>query len=239
MNRFFHAYTKKYLIRFRYAAAITVTPLAELSMMAIWTALFNMKRISEPQFVLPLALMSAGAVAAGMVLCWIYYELAVHYEKRSAKYTYFDISCKTAVFSRYAGEYTSGGRRIVIRKLYVIPLKNYGNAYLDEKRRHLVLVGEIRCYKGDSDALGYHFRDGELVFNKWWNDETNYTTVNMLKLPMDFERPGRIAKALHEAKEEFDAIPEKKPYVFREADIVKKRRELKKMAELMRYERKW
>ena len=169
----------------------------------------------------------------------MYDELASHYEKRAGKYTYFEIEKKAAVFSRYAGEYVSGGRRTVIRNLYVIPLKNYQNAYLDEKRKHLILTGEIRCYKGESDALGYHIKDGEPVFNRWWNDEANFTTVGMLKLPMDFEKPGHIAKALHQAKEQFDAIPEKKPYIFREADIVKKRRELKKIAERMRYERKW
>ena len=239
MQSFFHAYTKKYFLRFRYAAAITVTPLAELSLMSVWTAFFNMKRISEPDFITPLALMVAGSVGAGMILCWIYYELASHYEKRAGKYTYFEIEKKAAVFSRYAGEYVSGGRRTVIRNLYVIPLKNYQSAYLDEKRKHLILMGEIRCYKGESDALGYHIKDGEPVFNRWWNDEANFTTVGMLKLPMDFEKPGHIAKALHQAKEQFDAIPEKKPYIFREADIVKKRRELKKIAERMRYERKW
>ena len=239
MDSYFHAYTKKYRTRFRYAAAITVTPLAELAMMSVWTLLFNMKRAADPSFALPLALITAGCVLAGMILCWIYYELAAYYEKRASRYTYFDIGQKTAVYSRYAGEYRHRGKRVVMRRLYVIPMKNYGSAYLDEKRRHLILTGEIRCYYGESDGLGYHFKDGELVFNEWWNDETNYTVTRMLKLPMDFEKPGKIAAALYEAKTAFDAIPEKKPYVFREADIVRKRKELKRIAELMKYDRKW
>ena len=71
---------------------------------------------------------------------------------------------------------------------------------------------------------------------QWYNEaEKSYKTAGVVRLPMDFERPGRIAAAMDKAKRDFEKIPPKKEYVFKEADIVRKRRELKRLAEEAKY----
>ena len=241
MSRYFHAYTKKYDKYRNRAMILTAVPLAQFSMVLIWALMFNLKRATQPDFFIPYAMMIAGSILAGMLLCWFYSAISEHCTRVNRRYTYFEITPKAAVFSKYKGSYTHFGKKTILRRVCLIPLKSYENAYLDEKKKHLILTGEIRIYEGENKRLGYHVKDGFPLFDSWWNNEAEkaYKTVDMIRLPMDFEHPGKIAAALHRAKREFDAMPPKKEYVFREADIVRKRRELKKLAESRRYMRTW
>ena len=241
MSRYFHAYTKKYDKYRSRAMILTAVPLAQFSMVIIWALMFNLKRAVQPEFFIPYATAVGVSILAGMVLCWLYSAVSEHCIRVNRRYTYFEITPKAAVFSKYRGSYTHFGKRTVLRRVCVIPLKSYENAYLDEKKKHLILTGEIRIYEGEDKRLGYHVKDGFPVFDSWWYNEAekSYKTVDMIRLPMDFEHPGEIAAALHRAKREFDAMPPKKAYVFKEADIVRKRRELKKLAESRRYIRTW
>lgn len=237
MNTYFHAYTEKYIKRRTKAIILTVTPLAQFCMMIIWALMFNMKLAADPGFLFSCMLTVGGCVLAGMLLCWFYCAVCERCIRTNRRYTYFEVLQKAAVFSKYKGSYTVFGKRTVIREVCVIPLKNYDRAYLDERKKHLILTGEIRIYQGESRALGYHVKDGFPVFDKWWYNEAekSYKKVGVIRLPMDFEHPGKIAAALDTAKRGFEKIPPKKEYVFREADIVRKRKELKRLAEEARY----
>ena len=241
LNSYFHAYTEKYAKRRLKATVLTVAPLAQFCMMIIWALMFNMRLISETEVVFSYAAVIGICVLTGIALCMIYAAVCDHYIRVNRRYTYFEILQKAAVFSKYKGSYTVFGEKTVIRQVAVIPLKNYDRAYLDERKKHLILLGEIRIYQGESDALGYHVKDGFPVFDKWWYNEAekSYKTVGAMRLPMDFERPGKIAAALDAAKREFEKIPPKKEYVFKEADIVRKRRELKKLREAAKYWSDW
>lgn len=241
MNTYFHSYTEKYIKRRTRAIVLTVTPLAQFCMMVIWALMFNMKLVTDPDFLLSYAAAVGASVLAGMLLCCLYCAVCEHYIRTNRRYTYFEILQKAAVFSKYKGSYTLFGKRTVLREVCVIPLKNYDRAYLDERKKHLILIGEIRIYQGESNGLGYHVKDGFPVFDKWWYNEAekSYKKVGVIRLPMDFEHPGRIAAALDTAKREFERIPPKKEYVFKEADIVRKRRELKRLADAARYSVKW
>lgn len=223
------------------AVAITVTPLAQICMMIIWVLMFNAKLASEKTIIVFYLAVIGSCVLAGMVLCMIYAAVCEHYIRVNRRYTYFEIFQKAAVFSKYKGSYTVFGEKTLLREVCVIPLKNYDRAYLDERKKHLILIGEIRIYRGESDALGYHVKDGFPVFDKWWYNEAekSYKTAGEIRLPMDFERPGRIAAAMDKAKMEYKKIPPKKEYVFKEADIVRKRRELKKLREAAKYWSDW
>ncbi len=216
---------------------LTVTPLAQFCMMLIWALMFNLKMVTDKTFLLSYILMIGGCVMTGMVLCIVYAAVCDHYIRVGRHYTYFEILPKAAVFSEYKGSYTVFGEKTILRRVCVIPLKNYDRAYLDERKKHLILLGEIRIYQGESSALGYHVKDGFPVFDKWWYNEAekSYKTAGVVRLPMDFERPGRIAAAMDKAKRDFEKIPPKKEYVFKEADIVRKRRELKRLAEEAKY----
>ncbi|MCM1054989.1 MAG: hypothetical protein NC394_05620 [Bacteroides sp.] len=237
MNVYFHAYTEKYIKRRTRAIVLTVTPLAQFCMMIIWALMFNMKLAADPNFLFSCAAAVGASVLAGMALCLIYCAVCDRCIRTNRRYTYFEVLRRAAVFSKYKGSYTLSGKRTVLREVCVIPLKNYDRAYLDERKKHLILIGEIRIYQGESNALGYHVKDGFPVFDKWWYNEAekSYKKEGVLRLPMDFEHPGRIAAALDAAKREFEKIPPKKEYVFKEADIVRKRRELKRLAEAARY----
>lgn len=241
MNRYYHAYTKKYRKRRNEAIALIVTPIVEFSLLVIWAVMFNLKRAGSIDFILPYAAAVGSSVAAGMLLCWLCCAVSDHYLRVNRKYTYFEITQKAAVFSKYKGSYRLFGEKTVLRMVCIIPLKNYEKAFLDEKKKHLILTGEIRIYEGETKALSYHIKDGFPEFDKWWYNEAekSYKTVDMIRLPMDFEKPGKIAADLDRAKSEFNAIPPKKEYVFKESSIVRKRRELKKMAESRRYMRYW
>lgn len=241
MNRYFHAYTKKYVKRRNRAMILTVTPLAEFCMMIIWALMFNLKSAVNFEFLTSYGAAAGISVCAGMGLCWIYWAVCDRFVRTNRKYTYFEICEKCAVFSKYKGSYRLFGKRTFLRMVCVIPLGSYESAYLDERKKHLILTGEIRIYEGESDRLGYHIKDGFPLFDKWWYNEAekSYKTVDMIRLPMDFEHPGEIACALDKAKISFKAIPPKKQYVFKESDIVRKRKELKKIAESRRYARYW
>lgn len=239
MNSFFHAYTKKYYLRRRYAMLLTAAPVAELSLFLIWAAFFNLRQMYESGALMLFAVWIGVAVAAAMILFIFYAEITEKKVRRHSKYTYFDIAQKVAVYSRYAGEYSHLGEKIIRRRLCVMRLGDFQQAYLDEKKKHLILVGKIRVYEDESSNLGYHISDGDLVFDNWWYNETGFREIQMIRLPVDFEKPSRIARRLYLSKREFEKIPEKKPYVFVESEIVKKRRELKRLKEEMRYERKW
>ncbi len=241
MNRFFHAYTQKYRRRRNAAILLTVTPLTEFCMMIIWTVMFNLKSMAKSAQIVTYGTAVGASILAGMLLCWLYCGVCDRFVENGRRYTYFEICEKAAVFSKYRGSYRHYGRKVVLRRVCVIPLKKYEKAYLDEKKKHLILTGEIKIYEGEHKRLGYHIKDGEPVFDTWWyNDaETSYKTADMIRLPMDFEHPGQIAHALDKAKREFEQLPPKKEYVFKEADIVRKRKELKKMAESRRYLRYW
>lgn len=241
MNRYFHAYTKKYRKRRNAAILLTVTPFAEFCMMIIWTLMFNLKSIANPEALTVYGTAIGACITAGMLLCWFYCALCDKYISAGRRYTYFEICGKAAVFSKYQGSYRHFGRRVIMRRVCVIPLKAYEKAFLDERKKHLILTGEIKIYEGESTRLGYHIKDGMPIFDNWWYNEAekSYKTVDMIRLPMDFEHPGKIACELDKAKLEFQTAPPKKEYVFKEADIVRKRRELKKMAESRRYLRYW
>ncbi len=239
MNSYFHAYTKKYYLRRRYAMLLTAAPVAELSLFLIWAAFFNLRQMYESGALTLFAVWIGAAVAAAMGLFIFYAELTEKKVRRHSKYTYFDIAQKAAVYSRYAGEYTHRGEKVIRRRLCVMRLKDFERAYLDEKKKHLILVGKIRLYEDESSNLGYHISDGDVVFDNWWYNEAGFEETRMLRLPVDFEKPSRIARRLYLSKRSFDKIPEKKPYVFVESEIVRKRRELKRIKEEMRYERKW
>ncbi len=241
MSTFFHAYTRKYEKRRTAAILLTAAPLAEFCMMIIWTLLFNLKRAVKPDFLLPYLIAVGASIVLGMVMCWLYDAVSRHYIKANRRCTYFEIAPKAAVFSKYKGSYTLFGKKYVQRQVCVIPLEKYEKAYLDEKKKHLILTGEIRIYQGEDSTLGYHIKEGFPLFDKWWYNEAekSYKTVEMIKLPMDFQHPGEIAAALDKAKQDMKNIPPKKQYVFKEADIVRKRKELKKMAESRRYMRTW
>lgn len=241
MYKFYHCYTRKYERRLRIAMILTITPLAQFGMLILWALLFNLKRLSERDFAAGYLAAEAVVTAAGMLLCWFYGAVSEHYIRVNGRFTYFEILPKAAVFSRYKGGYSLFGKRTVIRRVCVIPLKDYESAYLDESRKHLILTGKIRVYEGEDRSLGYHVKDGFPDFDRWWYNEADSSrkTVDMMKLPMDFAKPAKIACALEKAKLEFNALPPKKAYVFKEADIVRKRKELKKLAESRRYMRTW
>lgn len=241
MNKYFHAYTEKYIKRRTRAIILTVTPIAQFCMVIIWALMFNMKLVTDLDFLFSYAAAITVGIFSGMLLCCLYCAVCEHYIRTNRRYTYFEITQKAAVFSKYKGSYTLFGKKTILREVCIIPLKNYEKAYLDERKKHLILTGEIRIYHGVSETLGYHVKDGFPVFDKWWYNEAenSYKKVGFIRLPMDFEHPGKIAAALHTAKREFEVIPPKKEYVFKEADIVRKRKELKKLAEAMRYSVRW
>lgn len=238
---YFHAFTKKYNKRRNVALVLIIAPVAEFSMMIIWAVMFNIKRADDIEFILPYGIIAGAGIAGGMLLCWLCCGICEVYVRNSRKYTYFEIQQKAAVFCKYKGSYRIFGKKTVLSMVCVIPMKTYEKAFLDEKKKHIILTGKIHIYEGDQKMLSYHIKDGSPVFDKWWYNEAenSYKTVDMIRLPMDFEHPGRIAAALGKAKLEFEAIPPKKEYVFKESAIVRRRKELKKMAESRRYIRYW
>lgn len=148
LNSYFHAYTEKYRKRRLKAAILTVTPLAQFCMMIIWALMFNMRLMTDVNTVISYGAVIGICVLSGMVLCMIYAAVCDHYIRVNRRYTYFEILQKAAVFSKYKGSYTVFGEKTRLREVCVIPLKNYDRAYLDERKKHLILLGEIRIYRG-------------------------------------------------------------------------------------------
>ena len=237
MRTFFHCSTKKYEKRAAVVLTLSITPLVQCCIIVILTLMFNFRRLDQVTLLVPLLITCCSCILLGMIIAWVTLELKTRAVKRNARYTYLDIQLKAFVFSRYDGEFSFDGERVINRRLYTVDFEDFESARTEENA--LVIRGKIHYYKGMSHRMGYHIKDGKIDFDNWWYNLTGWEEITELRIENVFEKPALIAESLAAAKKRFDEIPPPKPYVFKEADFIRRRPKPRILPDDMNFNRQW
>lgn len=240
LRSFFHCRTEKYRYRSRAAIICIGAFCTEIALISFFVMFFNIFGAPDREIILQMLILAAISIFSGLSLCLIIYEGARTIIRRKSRYTYLDIQLKAVVFSRYSKAFRVLGRKRIYRELFVIPFKelSYIGLYRDEKR--IQLKGKIRCYCLDSDNLGYHVRGGDIEMDRWWLNSGGFTETDSLLIDESFGKAEKIVSVLNAAKKRFDELPPPKAYEFKEAEIVKRRKMMKRtLPDSFDFSRSW
>ncbi|MCM1334084.1 MAG: hypothetical protein NC084_08130 [Bacteroides sp.] len=210
---------------------------AEVCVAAFLILIFNYCTAPDGDVILRMLAVIAAAVLFGLSFCLIAKEAFGRYIRRRSRYTYLDLRLRGMVYSSYAGEYRVGGERIIVRDVYYLPYAAL--TAVETERRTVVITGELRHYCMNSDNLGYHLRNGDFEFDRPYLNMAGYIKEDRLKIPDVFGSAKRAADAINAAKKRFDALPAPKPYVFREADFIRRKPKSRVLPESFDYSREW
>ena len=233
---FIHCNTEKYIKHRKYILWLTLFPLFQGALITALIMLVNLRAFYESGLLKTAACAAVAAALLGTLFFYAVYILTERAVSRNARYTYFEISPKAVIFSRYGGWYISGGRRVIARKLYIIPFSELKSIGYNEKSGAVYLeAGDpdnpgIKKYLDRSDRLNYKITGGQPVFEEesWWYNENGYKKLDLIKIPKFFGEPEELCRKIAEAKREFESLPKPKPYVHKEAAFVRRRKALAK-----------
>ncbi len=239
MKNFFHFRTdeiKRKAVNLLIFAAVLC---AEICVAAFFVLIFNFLTARNSDIIVQMLVIICGVILLGMVFCFTVWELSEKKVMRGARYTYLDIQEKAVVLSLYGGEYRGADGKVIVRDLYYIPFEELKGIAEDKSGRGVVLTGKIRHYGMNSDFLGYHIKEGDVLFDRDWLNIGGFESLETVKIPFVFGNNRRVYKALVEGYKKFLEIPKKKPYVFREADFIRRRAKPRVMPEDFGYRRDW
>ena len=240
MRSFFHCRTEKYHYRSRAAILCIGAFCTEIALISFFVMFFNIFGAPDRDILLQMLILSGVSVFAGLSLCLIIYESTRTIIRRKSRYTYLDIQLKAVVFSRYSKAFRILGSKKIYRELYVIPFKDFSDATVYRDGKRILIKGKIRCYCLDSDNLGYHVKDGNIEMDRWWLNTGGFTVTDALVIGESFGKPEKIVSVLLAAKKRFDELPPPKVYEFKEAEIVKRRKMMKRaMPDSFDFSRTW
>ncbi|MDR2558263.1 MAG: hypothetical protein LBC86_01775 [Oscillospiraceae bacterium] len=238
MRSFFHAETQKYAKRRKYILWLTLLPLFQASLIAALIVIVNFRAFHEKGYHLIALRGITAAGAAGTLVFFAVFIITELLIKRNARYTFFEIAEKAIIFSRYDGDYISRGKRVVSRKLYIIPLSAPTKTGYSEKKRRIYIENEqIREYCDSSERLNYKLLDGFPEFESWWYNQNGFKILPAIKIPETFAGTDteKLCRSIAEAKRNFDNAPKPKPHVHKEADFVRRRRAFEKLKSFQNY----
>lgn len=237
MRSYFHFSPEH--IRRRTAKILIFTAIfcAELCVAAFFVLIFNFLTARNYGVILHVTILICAVILAGMLFCLGYAQLTRKKIRRSSRYTYVDIQQKAAVFCSYGGEYCSGGRRIIVRDLYYIPFEKMKG--IEQGEKFITVTGEIRYFSMNSENLGYHIKDGDVVFDREWLNTGGFEKIRSVKIPLVFGKKDGVYRSLVESYRLYLETPKPRPYVFREADFIRRRAKPRIMPDDFGYSRKW
>lgn len=239
MRSFYHFSPLKLKKTAQRTIMITACFCAEICIAAFIVLIFNFLTAKNYNVILYMLGVICVTILAGMLISFFTEMYSGRRVRRCSRYTYVDIQQKAVIYSSYAGEYRVAGEKVVIRDVYYIPFGALSDVREEKNGRGVVLSGRMRHYCMNSDNLGYHVKDGEVVFDRELLNESGFETVETLRIPAVFGNPSRLCAAIDEAKKNFEDIPVPKPYVFKEADFIRRRAKPRIMPEDFNYSRKW
>lgn len=239
MRSFYHCNTTGYKKRERAIIVLCASFFSEIAVVCFFVLFFNLFGAPDRELIIRMLTAAAAAVLAGLFICFCTSEICRIKTQRASRYTYLDFQLKAAVFSRYSAAYRVQGEKLIFRELYLIPFKDFLGAEVCADGKRVIVRGKIRRYFADSDSLGYHVREGEIEFDRWWLGYGSFEELSELIIPNYFGKPERIAAAFKKAKENFDHIPPPKEYKFREADFIRRRPKPRVLPDSLDYKRDW
>jgi len=182
----------------------------------------SLHNLLHGRLLLPVITIICAVIFAFALVTRIMLEIAEHLVRVHSRYTYIEIAAKYIIISVYAGKLG----KTTLRRIVVIPFEFYESAEITKKGRILVksATEKIRDYTGNSDRLGYYFKDNELIFTEFFYNEKGFESLSELFMPQRFANNEEIIASFNAAKERFGNLPAPKPYVFEEMNHVKTRR---------------
>ena len=228
---FFHCDVNIYKSRAKnllVSVSVPVIPIAAALMVYVSLALCG---IFTDRYIGIASVILAVAAVAFAVICVIVCAVTKRRIGLHSKYTYAEIGEKDIIISLYAGQFRSGKKRTMLRRLIVVPLAELETVRVLKSGKILAVAksAAIRDYVSGSERLGYYFVDGTLNFSEFYFTEKGFAELQRVTVPRLFESE-LLVEAIWAAKERFDAVPPPKPYVFEEMPHVK----LRKMRERVR-----
>lgn len=239
MKRYFHFRTKDIQRKTASLLIFSAVLCAEICIASFFVLIFNFLTARNQDVILRMLVVICGVILLGMVFCFGLWELSQKKIMRGSRYTYLDIQEKAAVLSIYGGEYRGVKGKVIVRDLYYIPFENLKGIEEDKNGRGVVLTGKIRHYGMNSDFLGYHIKDGDVLFDRQWLNIGGFDQISSVKIPFVFGNNKQVYKSVVEGYKKFLEIPRKGPYVFREADFIRRRAKPRVMPEEFGYRRNW
>ena len=231
MRDYFHADTSAITKNANKAIAGIGIALMLPCLLCFVSLFFDFRSLYNNDFTLMRILLIAGCVVLWMISSFVIYVISRNRVRHQSRYTYFELQQDNAILSRYVGTMRSGGKKILVRQLYIIP---FDKVSINHKNGNIIFKGSIRKYEGDSDHLGYHIgRDG-LKFDNWWYDNNGFTEVKNLTLPHSFTKQKFIVRCFRAAQKRSMRIAEKRLELKRASEAaLAKRREEKKLPKAM------
>jgi len=237
IRTYFHFVPKKEEKRLKKLLFSVSVLCSEICIAAFIVLIFNFLTARNYDVIFQVTGAICAVILVGMIICFASAELSHRKIRRNSRYTYLDIQLKFIIFSAYGGEYTSGGERIIVRDLYYIPLKELKAA--ESPKKGIILTGKIRHYCMNSENLGYHIKDGEAVFDREWLNIGGFEEIETVNIPPIFGKSERVLRSINYSLERYAQIPPPKPYVFKEADFIRRRAKPRYLPEDFMFERKW
>lgn len=210
---------------------------AEVCVAAFFVLIFNVCTAPDRSVIIRMLAVIGGTLLAGMLFCFAAGAAFDRQIRRRSRYTYLDLQLRGMIYSAYAGEYRVGGERMIIRDIYYIPFRSLEG--VGTEKRTVVLTGRFFHYCMNSASLGYHVRNGDFEFDHPYLNIGGYAVEERVRIPDVFGSARRAADSISGAKRRFDALPAPKPYVFREADYIRRRPRARVLPESFDYSRDW
>lgn len=239
MKRYFHFRTadiqRKTVSLLIFASVLC----AEICIAAFFVLIFNFLTVRNYHVIFQMLVIICGVILAGLIFCFAVWELSQRKTMRGARYTYLDIQEKAIILSVYGGEYRGVDGKVIVRDLYYIPFEQLKGITEEKEGKGVILTGKIRHYGMNSDFLGYHIKDGDVLFDRQWLNIGGFRQLDSVKIPFVFGSNKCVYKSVVEGYRKFLEIPKKVPYTFKEADFIRRRAKPRVMPEEFGYRRNW
>ncbi|MCL2037213.1 MAG: hypothetical protein FWG83_07530 [Oscillospiraceae bacterium] len=229
MKCYFHCDANIYRKKVRTFLEYTAVPVVVIAVFMTVCLLLSLRNLMNGRILFPAVASIGGVLFAFALITRVMLEIAEHRVRVHSKYTYVEVALKYVIVSLYGGSYFHKRKRVVFRRIFVIPYSQLISAQtVKDKIRIRAEEGAIREYNGNSDRLGYYFKDGEIIFREFLYNERGFSLKSEILIPKRFSDNDEIVESVLVAKERFGLLPTPKSYVFEEMAFVK----TKKMRDL-------
>lgn len=239
MREYFHFVPHRIQTRTRKMLIFTAVLCAEMCVAAFFVLIFNILTAFNLDVIIRMLITISGIILAGMVICFGMAAISHRKVRRGSRYTYLDIQQKAMIFSLYGGEYRVQGEKVITRDIYYIPFSELKSIEPEKNGKGVILTGKIRHYSMNSEFMGYHVTDGDIVFDRQWLNIGGFEKIDSVRIPHVFGKSERVIQSVKEAYKRFVETPKPKPYVFREADFIRRRAKPRVLPEDFGYSRRW
>lgn len=239
MKNYFHFSPRRLKRRLKKIILFTVVFCSEMSVAGFFVLIFNFLTAPSIHVITRVLAAVCGVILSGMLVCLGTYLVINKKIRRESRYTYVDIQEKAVIFSVYGGEYRSAGDTVIVRDVYYAPFSRLKSVRTDLNGKGVTLEGDFRHYCMNSENLGYHIKDGDVVFDREWLNIGGFEQVGGVKIPDVFGKPEKLCFAVTEVYKSFLNKPKPAPYVFKEADFIRRRSKPRVMPEQIGYKREW